>query len=175
MQAKKQDAAKQEELHQKGVARFKKSVPSSPSSGARFASLSSPVGGITPGALEGERTKEPHMMDMVRTCPPFSHTRSTRCRAACVRLAAWTQETGATLAKEGRLDGKTSPHIVGEMKLSRASPDQLHDGIVTGGAGSAGGDGPAPAAEELHVDEDGGGKRKGRSPPSKSSSLHGIN
>ena len=92
-----------------------------------------------------------------------------------MRLAARTQETGATLAKEGRLDGKTSPHIVGELKMSRASPDQLHDGIVAGGgAGSAGGDGPAPATEELHVDEDGGGKRKGRSPPSKSSSLHGI-
>eukprot|EP01045_Picozoa_sp_COSAG04_P028200 COSAG04_NODE_4318_length_2159_cov_802.681068_2_plen_85_part_00 len=72
MQVKRQDAAKQEELHQKGVARFKKSAPKSPTSGARFASLQSPVGGITPGALEGERTKEPHMIDMVRTCrTPF--------------------------------------------------------------------------------------------------------
>ena len=91
-----------------------------------------------------------------------------------MRLAARTQETGATLAKEGRLDGKTSPHIVGELKMSRASPDQLHDGIIAGGGAGSNRDGPAPAAEELHVDEDGGGKRKGRSPPSKSSSLHGI-
>eukprot|EP01046_Picozoa_sp_COSAG06_P086188 COSAG06_NODE_32813_length_500_cov_0.511222_1_plen_54_part_01 len=53
---KRQDAAKQEELHQKGVARFKKRAPKSPTRGARFASLQSPVGGITPGALEGERT-----------------------------------------------------------------------------------------------------------------------